>query len=174
VANPIAEFRERREAQWALANSRIPKKLNNAVKDLYVVGDRVLVVREDPPSRIGSLHIPETAQRPLSKGWIVSAGEKVGRLYGLQCSHPNRSLPVDGDEDAVGLKVLFGTWTGQAVRVSDTEDPYDTEYLLLDQTDIWGVLTEDHPPQAAAKAIVGEGREVAAAQGTVVKIASAK
>ena len=148
VANlsPVLEWvRARRDALWHLAVARVPKDLNPEARNVVVCGDRILIVRQDDDETMagGMLFKPDSARRHLSKGWIVGVGEAVGKRNKLSVDIADRKLDVEHPADAVGLKVLFGKWAGQGVVMSEREDPYDTEYLLLDERDVWAVLLDD-------------------------------
>lgn len=118
-------------------------------------GNRIVVRRLPPQATFGQIEIPISAQRMISAGHIVEAGEGVGQLNDLpgQALLPRRFYLPDGrtDLDAlIGLVVTFTHWGGEAIKPSAehslVESDYDTEYLLIQAVDIWGDNEPEEPP----------------------------
>ena len=96
--------------------------------------DRVVVKRiEAEEKTAGGIIIPDTAREKPQQGEVVAVGpggrDEAGKL-----------VPIDLQ---VGDRVLFGKWSGTEVKIDDTE------YLIMKENDIMGVLVE---PGASRKA----------------------
>ena len=94
--------------------------------------DRVVVKRvEEDKKTKGGIIIPETAQEKPMQGEIIAVGpggrDEAGKL-----------IPIDVK---AGDIVLFGKWSGTEVKIDDTE------YLIMKESDIMGVVEA----QASAK-----------------------
>ena len=87
--------------------------------------DRVIVKRVEPETRTASgLYIPDAADEKPDQGEVLAVGpgkrDDAGKL-----------IPMDVK---VGDRVLFGKYSGQAVKVGGEE------YLVMREEDIMGVL----------------------------------
>jgi chaperonin GroES len=99
--------------------------------------DRVVVRRIEEDSRSkGGIIIPDTAKEKPIQGEIVSAGpgarDESGKLQPLDVK--------------AGDLVLFGKWSGTEVTIEGTE------YLIMKESDILGVLDKTAKTTKAAKA----------------------
>jgi co-chaperonin GroES (HSP10) len=106
-------------------------------------GRRMLVVREESPDKMGSVWIPETAKEPLATGWVLSVGPMVGTRP--QGGHPDENFGgwMGPRGHLIGMKVIFGMYAGQAFKVGDVrETSYETDYVVLNDLDIWGDVDE--------------------------------
>ncbi|MBN8958798.1 MAG: co-chaperone GroES [Rhizobiales bacterium] len=97
--------------------------------------DRVVVKRIDAEEKsAGGIIIPDTAKEKPQTGEIVSVGpggrDESGKL-----------IPLDV---RAGDKVLFGKWSGTEVKIDGTE------YLIMKESDIMGVLTGEVARKKAA------------------------
>jgi chaperonin GroES len=97
--------------------------------------DRVVVKRIDAEEKsAGGIIIPDTAKEKPQTGEIVSVGpggrDESGKL-----------LPLDVK---AGDRVLFGKWSGTEVKIDGTE------YLIMKESDIMGVLTGEVARKKAA------------------------
>ena len=87
--------------------------------------DRVVVrrVEEDTKTK-GGIIIPDTAQEKPMEGEVIAVGpgghDESGKL-----------IPIDVKS---GDLVLFGKWSGTEVKLDDTE------YLIMKESDIMGVI----------------------------------
>ena len=89
--------------------------------------DRVVIERIDAEAKTaGGIIIPDTAQEKPQQGKVVAVGpggrDESGKL-----------IPIDV---RVGDRILFGKFSGQAVRVEGTE------YLVMREDDIMGVVAK--------------------------------
>jgi chaperonin GroES len=94
--------------------------------------DRVVVKRvEEDTKTKGGIIIPETAQEKPMQGEIIAVGpgarDESGKIVALDVK--------------AGDRVLFGKWSGTEVKIDGTE------YLIMKESDIMGVIEE----KAAAK-----------------------
>ena len=98
--------------------------------------DRVVVERIDPEVKsAGGIIIPDTAQEKPSQGEIIAVGpggrDEAGKL-----------IPIDLKK---GDRVLFGKWSGTEVKLDGVD------YLIMNESDIMGVLQETAAKTAAKK-----------------------
>ena len=89
--------------------------------------DRVVVKRVDEDTKTkGGIIIPETAQEKPMQGEIIAVGpgarDESGKIVALDVKK--------------GDRVLFGKWSGTEVKIDGTE------YLIMKESDIMGVLED--------------------------------
>ena len=89
--------------------------------------DRVVVRRIDAEAKTaGGIIVPDTAKEKPQQGEIIAAGpgrrDEAGKL-----------IPIDVK---AGDRVLFGKWSGTEVKIDGVE------YLIMNESDIMGVLAE--------------------------------
>ena len=97
--------------------------------------DRVLVKRvESEAKTAGGIIIPDTAQEKPMEGEVVSCGPGARGEDG-------KLVPMDVKK---GDRVLFGKWSGTEVKIDDVE------YLIMNESDILGVLLEAEARKKAA------------------------
>src|ERR1700726_3286868 len=97
--------------------------------------DRVGVKRIDAEEKTaGGIIIPDTAKEKPSQG-EVTAGGPGGR------DEAGKLVPLDVK---VGDRILFGKWSGTEVMIDGTE------YLIMKESDIMGVLEETVAKKRAA------------------------
>ena len=97
--------------------------------------DRVVVKRIQAEEKTGGgIIIPDTAKEKPQQGEVVAIGpggrDEAGKL-----------VPIDLQ---VGDRVLFGKWSGTEVKIDGTE------YLIMKENDIMGVLAESGASRKAA------------------------
>ena len=90
--------------------------------------DRVVVKRiEAEEKTAGGIIIPDTAKEKPQQGEVVAVGpggrDETGKL-----------IPIDVQ---TGDRVLFGKWSGTEVKLDGTE------YLIMKESDLMGVLEGD-------------------------------
>jgi chaperonin GroES len=96
--------------------------------------DRVVVKRiEAEEKTAGGIIIPDTAKEKPQQGEIIAVGPGG-------CDDVGKLIPIDL---MVGDRVLFGKWSGTAVKLDGVE------YLIMKECDVMGVLEE---PAARKKA----------------------
>ena len=89
--------------------------------------DRVIVKRlEEERTSPGGIVIPDTAAEKPVQGKIVAVGK--GKIL-----EDGKVRPLDVK---VGDRILFGKYSGQAVKVEGTE------YLVMREDDIMGVVAK--------------------------------
>ena len=89
--------------------------------------DRVVVKRvEEDTKTKGGIIIPETAQEKPMQGEIIAVGpgarDESGKVVALDVKK--------------GDRILFGKWSGTEVKIDGTE------YLIMKESDIMGVLNK--------------------------------
>ena len=97
--------------------------------------DRVVVKRlEAEEKTAGGIIIPDNAKEKPSKGEVIAVGpgarDEAGKL-----------VPLDVN---AGDRVLFGKWSGTEVKIDGVD------LLIMKESDILGVLTQDAPRKKAA------------------------
>ena len=97
--------------------------------------DRVVVRRIEAEEKTsGGIIIPDTAKEKPQQGEVTAVGpggrDESGKL-----------IPIDVKPGDV---VLFGKWSGTEVKIDGTE------YLIMKESDIMGVLTEQVARKKAA------------------------
>jgi chaperonin GroES len=97
--------------------------------------DRVVVKRIDAEEKTaGGIIIPDTAKEKPQQGEVIAVGpggrDESGKL-----------IPLDVK---AGDRVLFGKWSGTEVKIDGTE------YLIMKESDIMGVLVEEATRKKAA------------------------
>ncbi|MEY3081889.1 MAG: hypothetical protein RJA94_1874 [Pseudomonadota bacterium] len=89
--------------------------------------DRVVLKRvEEDTKTKGGIIIPETAQEKPMQGEIIAVGPGARDESG-------KIAPLDVKK---GDRVLFGKWSGTEVKIDGTE------YLIMKESDIMGVLNK--------------------------------
>ena len=97
--------------------------------------DRVVVKRiEAEEKTAGGIIIPDTAKEKPQQGEVIAVGpggrDETGKL-----------IPIDVK---AGDRVLFGKWSGTEVKLDGVE------YLIMKESDIMGVLSEEESKKKAA------------------------
>ena len=88
--------------------------------------DRVLIRRlEEQDEKHGSIIIPDTAKEKPQEGQVIAVG--TGKV-----TEDGKKLPLAVKE---GDRILFGKYSGSEVKIDGTE------YLIMKEEDILGVLT---------------------------------
>jgi chaperonin GroES len=97
--------------------------------------DRVVIERIDAETKTaGGVIIPDTAKEKPQQGTVIAVGpggrDESGKL-----------IPIDVK---VGDRILFGKWSGTEVKIDARE------YLIMNESDIMGVLVEAEVKKKAA------------------------
>jgi chaperonin GroES len=97
--------------------------------------DRVVIERIDAEAKsAGGIIIPDTAKEKPQQGKVIAVGpggrDESGKL-----------IPIDVK---VGERILFGKWSGTEVKIDNRE------YLIMQESDIMGVLVEAEVKKKAA------------------------
>ena len=97
--------------------------------------DRLVVERIEAEARTAAgIIIPDNAKEKPQRGDVVAVGpggrDESGRLIAIDVK--------------VGDRVLFGKWSGTEVKIDDVE------YLIMNESDIMGVLVEAEARKKAA------------------------
>lgn len=88
--------------------------------NIRVLGDRVLVLRDDPEQKTaGGLFVPEQAQGKTTRGTVVGRGNKV-------------------EDVLLGDYVMFSRSAGVDLSYNGTD------FLILREEDVIGVFTDDN------------------------------
>jgi chaperonin GroES len=97
--------------------------------------DRVVLERIDAEAKTaGGIIVPDSAQEKRQQGEVIAVGPGARDDSG-------KLIPLDVK---VGDRVLFGKWSGTEVKIDGAE------YLIMQESDIMGVLTEQVARRKAA------------------------
>ena len=97
--------------------------------------DRVVLERIDAEAKTaGGIIVPDTAQEKPQQGEVIAVGPGTRDDSG-------KLIPLDVK---VGDRVLFGKWSGTEVKIDGAE------YLIMQESDVMGVLTEQVARKKAA------------------------
>ena len=97
--------------------------------------DRVLVRRVEAEEKTaGGIIIPDTAKEKPQEGEVISVGSGAR-------SDDGKVTPLDVK---AGDRILFGKWSGTEVKIDNRE------YLIMQESDIMGVLVEAEAKKKAA------------------------
>lgn len=101
---------------------------------IHPLAHRLVVVCEvTPDTTAGGIHRADAGQR-LSSGWVVAVGVDVGT--------PTR-FPGGWDGDPatlLGSRVIFSQYGGAPLVLGDQDRPYDADYRILNDCDLWAVI----------------------------------
>jgi chaperonin GroES len=104
--------------------------------DIRPLHDRVVVKRiEDSETMIGGLYIPDSAKEKPQQGEVVAVGN----------GKRDDSGKVNPLDVKVGDRILFGKYSGSDIKLDGTE------YLIMREDEILGVLTNGASNGTAAK-----------------------
>ena len=104
--------------------------------DIRPLHDRVVVKRiEDSETMIGGLYIPDSAKEKPQQGEVVAVGR----------GKRDDSGKVNTLDVQVGDRILFGKYSGSDIKLNGTE------YLIMREDEILGVLTNGASNGTAAK-----------------------
>jgi chaperonin GroES len=97
--------------------------------------DRVVVRRIDADEKtVGGILIPDTAKEKPMEGEVVAVGPGARDENG-------QLVPLDV---RAGDRILFGKWSGTEVKIDGEE------LLIMKESDVLGVVGEQHPMKRAA------------------------
>src|SRR6516165_12051486 len=97
--------------------------------------DRVVVRRiEQEEKSAGGIIIPDTAKEKPMEGEVIAVGPGARDEQG-------KVQPLDVK---AGDRILFGKWSGTEVKIDNVE------YLIMQESDIMGVLVEAEAKKKAA------------------------
>jgi len=126
------------------AEEATQQKLHPRVADWVPQGQRILVVVDKTPEKIGNIILTDQ-QRSLERsgaGVIIAVGptaglvEPPGHAGTIRCSHPT---------DLIGAHIAFSYSAGKTLRFSRLVGDYDSEIIILTPLDVWAVdMVEDH------------------------------
>ena len=104
--------------------------------DIRPLHDRVVVKRiEESETMIGGLYIPDSAKEKPQQGEVVAIGK----------GKRDDSGKVNPLDVQVGDRILFGKYSGSDIKLDGTE------YLIMREDEILGVLTNGASNGTAAK-----------------------
>jgi chaperonin GroES len=97
--------------------------------------DRIVLKRIDAESKTaGGIIVPDTAQEKPQQGEVITVGPGARDDSG-------KLIPIDVK---AGDRVLFANWSGTEVKIDGVD------YLIMQESDIMGVLTEEVARRKAA------------------------
>ena len=99
-----------------------------------VWGHRIVVMRDRSPDKVGLVHIPENAREVFAAGYVI----KIGSDVGATTSKFNGDSPFVNPGHMLGAHVIFGRYCGTTILTPTARNPYDSEWLVMTEDDIWG------------------------------------
>jgi len=127
LKNPDVFLTENVNPHKINVHTDIIKGVFNMVK-IKPLGNRVCIKRSKQSASKGGILLPDTAQEKPLEGDIIEVG--------------NGKVGDDGHVEPMTLKkgdrVLFSSYAGTPVELPDDED---TEYLIMSEDEILGILT---------------------------------
>jgi chaperonin GroES len=105
--------------------------------DIRPLHDRVVVKRieDNNETMVGGLYIPDSAKEKPQQGEVVAVGK----------GKRDDSGKVNALDVQVGDRILFGKYSGSDIKLDGTE------YLIMREDEILGVLTNGASNGTAAK-----------------------
>lgn len=91
------------------------------------VGDRIIVKPDEASDKIGSLYLPESAQRRPNEGTVVAVGD--GRYSEFSQTY----IPISVK---VGDKIFYGEHAGLEMRMDSID------YLIMRESEIMLIKTK--------------------------------
>jgi chaperonin GroES len=108
---------------WS-ANVKIHRGVNDLVKNLVPIGDRVVVKPEPEEEKTKSgIVLPETAKEKPSSGTVIAVGS--GRVL-----DNGQRMPL---EVKVGDRIIYSKYGGTEVKLNNEE------YIILNERDILAI-----------------------------------
>lgn len=101
-------------------------------KKVRPLGNRVLIERCKAQTTKGGILLPDSAQEKPKEGIVIAVG--LGKYNDQGKQEPLNVKPGD--------RVLFSSYAGTEVK-NTGDNSCDTEYLILTEDDILGVLVND-------------------------------
>jgi chaperonin GroES len=95
------------------------------------LGDKVVIRREKAPDKIGNIHIPESAQGKMRKGFVLAVGP--GKLL-----DDGKRGPMELKE---GQKVCWSNYAGS--EVGDRNSKEEEDILVMREDDILAVVVKE-------------------------------
>ncbi len=125
----------------------VPMDIAPAVFGVNLTGHRCIVRRAAAQTESSGVHgisiiIPEAAQRPVAAGYIINVGPAFADPDYAPEKGPNFAELVESPWDMIGQYVLFGDWVGQDLKVDCLDRKYETEFLILQEWELWGTVEE--------------------------------
>lgn len=96
-------------------------------KNIQPLGNRVLIKRSTAQTTKGGILLPESAKEKPKEGTVVAVGP--GKM--------NDEGKLEPTQLAKGDIVLFSSYSGTEVKTQDNEE---SEYLILSEDDILGII----------------------------------
>jgi co-chaperonin GroES (HSP10) len=132
-------------ADPALFHRYTGETIHPNIAEFTPFGRRLVVMREAAVTMHGGvIHIPESAREVPARGWVIAVGNSIGSTWepGAPTLGTVPVLPIR----LIGCKILFGMYAGQALLTGDKgEDAYQSQYLVLDEGSIWGMVGTPPP-----------------------------
>ena len=131
-------------ADQGIAEQVIGRKLPAELFTIELWGRRVIVIREPPERKHGSIILVNPEKHPKSTGWVIMAGPDVGTPTFDPLRGPSPFLP----SELLLRRVLFGRYAGlpmpvqldpqakDAEELGDFASDADTPALMLTDMDI--------------------------------------
>ena len=148
------------------------QKISSRVFDWSLAGNRMHVVIDEVPDKIGSVVLAESTKQSEQQGagWIIAAGHEAG-MTKMQASGNLEVAEGGNPGDLLGLHVAFRYNIGVTVRSSPLDSDYKSQVVAMMPSDVISVDMNPDPFAAEEAAeeeylqlIAGREDEVQAAE----------
>jgi hypothetical protein len=131
-------------ANRAEFETRCGQRVNPRAFEIEPQGNRMLVVVDPVPDRIGQIELPDSvkAVEAMGQGWVLSAGP----MAGIDIPYPGG--PICTPDMLVGRHIFFGAYLGKVLRFSLFDREYQGRVHVLTDRDVWCVDWNPDPRAA--------------------------
>lgn len=127
-------------ADRALLEALCGQRIHPKAFEIAPQGHRLIVVPDEVPDMLGSLHLPDSVKdtEQMGQGWVLSVGPLVAMP---PVAHPGSpALLADaGPADLVGLHIYFGLHVGRPLRLTLNDRDYQAGIMMMTDRDILAV-----------------------------------
>lgn len=116
------------------------RKLHPKAWDLEPVGNRVFMLRDEVPEKIGSIIIPSGTRQAevMGSGWVFGVGATVGDYRTFPAPHPGVPI-LEDPRELLCCHVITLQFAGKDIRLSLRDREYRGEVSVITDRDILAV-----------------------------------
>jgi hypothetical protein len=131
-------------ADRAELEARCGQRINPRAFDFEPQGNRLLVIVDPVPERVGQIELPDSVKslETMGQGWIVAAGPMAGTDV------PYPGGPICTPDMLVGRHIVFGAYAGKVLRFSLFDREYKSRIVVMTDRDVWCVDWSPDPQAA--------------------------
>ena len=135
----LGEVLAGRYVEKATMEKAIGRSIDPEVWNFCPLEHRLVVLRDEAEGQIGKIIVPDIAKEPLTTGYVIRAGPAVGVPASGRYAQVGYGY---NRETILGTRVLFGKFAGVPLLNSAHNLDEESEYILLDELDLQGILEE--------------------------------